>query len=160
MSFQHLKMLLENVAESFNNCKFFNIMLYTSSKKHVYIIFKKNVICIKKVAIIHNLLKYMKQKNTVNRFHQDLIISSRDHPCGWKSNSLSVIQQIQVFFPVGSVSCWGFFRSFSSTIRRMSGNLGRICPRISFGHHNHPNQSSFIYGRRWSLTSSAIHVRR
>ena len=61
---------------------------------------------------------------------------------------------------VGSVSCWGFFRGFPCTARRMLENLGQICPRIPFGHLIHPNYSESVYGRRRSLASAIIHGRR
>ena len=36
----------------------------------------------------------------------------------------------------GRVIFWlRFFRGFPSTIRQMSGNLGHIRPRLSYGHH-------------------------
>ena len=37
--------------------------------------------------------------------------------------------------PVGSISWLRFFRGFPSTVRQMSGNLGHIRPRLSYGHH-------------------------
>ena len=41
---------------------------------------------------------------------------------------------------LGSIPSWVTFlvEVFSSTLRQMSGNLGHILQRISFGHHNHP----------------------
>ena len=44
------------------------------------------------------------------------------------------------------------FRGFSLTVRQISGHLGHIRPRVSFGHHNHPKSYSSVYGLRRSLT--------
>ena len=49
-----------------------------------------------------------------------------------------------------------FSGGFPSTIRPMSGNLGHICPQTPFGHHNHPNHFSSVYGWRRSLASAAV----
>ena len=73
--------------------------------------------------------------------------------------SLLIIQRARIQILVRSVFCLGFFSGFPSTVRRMSYNLGRICPWVPFGHHNDPKPSS-VYGRRRSLASAAVHGRR
>ena len=55
---------------------------------------------------------------------------------------------IRVRFPVRSTFRLNFFRSFSSTIRQLQGNLGYIHPRVSFNHHYHPKPYWTVYQGR------------
>ena len=57
----------------------------------------------------------------------------------------------------GSIPGGGFFQRFSSTVWQMSGNLGHIRPRVSYGHHISSTPYSSVYGRRWSLTLPVVH---
>ena len=58
-----------------------------------------------------------------------------DHRCGLGVISLLLTHRARVQSPVESVSWLRFFRGFPLTVRQMSGNLGYIRPRLSYGHH-------------------------
>ena len=77
--------------------------------------------------------------------------NNSDHRCGLGVTSLLLTQRARVRSPVGSITWLSFFRGFSSTIRKMSGNLGYIRPRLSYGHH-----ISSVYGRRPSRRSLTL----
>ena len=57
-------------------------------------------------------------------------------PLWSRSKSLLLTQRARVWSPVGSFSWLRFFLEFSSTVglRQMSGNLGHIRLRLSYGH--------------------------
>ena len=58
-----------------------------------------------------------------------------DYRCCLGVTSLFLMQWARVRSPVGSISWLRFFRGFPSTVRQMSGNLGYIRPRLSYGLH-------------------------
>ena len=51
----------------------------------------------------------------------------------------------------GQFPGWGFFRGFPSPLRQISGNLGHIRPRLSYGHHI--SSKPYII-RLWTATVS------
>ena len=58
---------------------------------------------------------------------------TRDHRYNLGVTSLLLTQRARVRSPVGPDP--GYFRSFPSTVKQMSGNLGHIRRRLSYGHH-------------------------
>ena len=84
-------------------------------------------------------------------------IYSFDHRCGL-GIMLPVAERARVRSPVGLI-CWlRFLRFFFTTLKQMSGNLGHIRPRVSFGHH--PKSYSPVYGRQRSQTLHVVHESR
>ena len=70
--------------------------------------------------------------------------------------SVPLIQWARVRSPVGSISWLRFLRGFPSTARQMSGNLGHIRPRLSYGH-NIPSKPYII--RLWTIAVVGLHGR-
>ena len=74
--------------------------------------------------------------------------------CCQEAQTTVVVERRRCSHPMGtgSIPCSSqfpgrdFFRGFPSTVKRMSGNLGSICSRKSFGHHTHPKPSLIILG--------------
>ena len=71
----------------------------------------------------------------------------------------ALIQQARLRSSVWSFSRLRFFQIFSSAVRQMSGKLGHVRPRVSFGYH-HSKPYSSIYGRPRSLTLVVVSDRR
>ena len=59
----------------------------------------------------------------------------RDHRCGLGVTSLFLTQRARVRSPVGSISWLRIFRGFPLSVKQISGNLGHVRPRLSYGHH-------------------------
>ena len=77
-----------------------------------------------------NLLQKLNRRICWGDFYQFI-----GHRCALGVTPLLLTQRARLRSPVGPISWLRFFPGFPSTVRRMSGNLGHIRPRLSYGHH-------------------------
>ena len=115
------------------------------------------------IPVIMILLSLMLLQTPLKRLrHSQTCVFSLPlgHHCGLGITSLLLSQRAQVRCPVGSISWLRFFQGFPSTVKQMSGNMGHIRPRLSYGHHISFKHISSVYGRRRSLTIFVVHGRR